>query len=295
MNAFRDLLKGLLMALTSSLVVMGAFILSLAEGKSWIDFPPIAMATQVTVVPFPTWPTPASAGAVTSVPTVLPSPLASLLPGCPTPAGWQEYAIKQGDTLQSLSERFGASPEDLRQGNCLMTNSLIPGTLLYVPPQSPTETNAPEATAAVTFCGPPSGWVTYVVQPSDTLFALSLQYGVSVPQLQLANCLGNSTVIRYGASLFVPYARPVSRQTYTAAPPTVPSATHTPETPQATTQPPGATQSPEITPNPVDSQSPGTTQSPDITQLPDVTQSPDVTQPPDVSFNPVSFTIFEAL
>jgi LysM repeat protein len=61
-------------------------------------------------------------------------------------------------------------------------------------------------------CGPPADWVGYTIQPGDNLFRLSQKLGVTITELQLANCLGNSILIQAGDKLYVPFvpARPES-------------------------------------------------------------------------------------
>jgi LysM repeat protein len=76
---------------------------------------------------------------------------------------------------------------------------------------SPTSTPTPTLMAALTtpeppgkVCGRPSNWVTYIIRAGDTLSRLSLAYGVSVAQLQNANCMGTSTVLHTGRVFYVP-------------------------------------------------------------------------------------------
>jgi lipoprotein NlpD len=75
-----------------------------------------------------------------------------------------------------------------------------------------TPTNAATASTMPTLsgnCGPPAGWVkTYVVQPGDTLFRISLNYSTTTAALQHANCKGSSTNIRSGELLWVPNVQP---------------------------------------------------------------------------------------
>jgi LysM repeat protein len=68
-------------------------------------------------------------------------------------------------------------------------------------PKPPTPTLSPQPTLA---CPPPQGWVAYEVQPNDNLFRLGLAYGVTVRDLQAANCLGDSVMIEIGQTLYVP-------------------------------------------------------------------------------------------
>ncbi len=124
-------------------------------------------------------------------------------------------------------------------------------------------------------CIAPPGWVVYVVKPTDSLVRLSLIYGVTVAQLQRANCLGNRILIYPGDELLVPgptatpriSPTPTSSVTRTAAPyipppatatnppaPPAPAATHTsvPPTqpPPTPTVVPTITEIPSPTPNP---------------------------------------------
>jgi membrane protease YdiL (CAAX protease family)/LysM repeat protein len=57
-------------------------------------------------------------------------------------------------------------------------------------------------------CVPPAGWVTYIVRPSDTLSTLSLDLGISVHELQTANCITNPSLIYIGQQLYVPHLIP---------------------------------------------------------------------------------------
>jgi len=65
-------------------------------------------------------------------------------------------------------------------------------------------TPRPQATQAATSCSRPSGWVQYIVRTGDTLSSISEAFGISVAQLQSANCLGSSTKIYTGQILWVP-------------------------------------------------------------------------------------------
>jgi LysM repeat protein len=140
---------------------------------------------------------------------------------CPPPAGWVLIRVNTADTLQSLSAIYHVPETDLIRANCLLTGSLIPGSTLYVPESltialTDTATLVPVTRPprkTVPSCGPPSGWVAYKVQTGDTLYRLSRLLNVSVAQLQQANCLGSSTIIRVGQSLWVPFMPPTSTAT----------------------------------------------------------------------------------
>ena len=83
--------------------------------------------------------------------TTTPSPE----PTCGPPAGWVRYTVQSGDTVASLSQLLGIDGKDLRQANCLETNTINIGQVIYVPSQPPphgwpTATPRPPATFAPT-------------------------------------------------------------------------------------------------------------------------------------------------
>ncbi|MFZ6030694.1 MAG: LysM peptidoglycan-binding domain-containing protein [Chloroflexota bacterium] len=53
-------------------------------------------------------------------------------------------------------------------------------------------------------CRPPAGWIVYVIRTGDTLYRLSVYYGVSMRELQSANCMADATHLVAGRSLYVP-------------------------------------------------------------------------------------------
>lgn len=228
MNDRRELIFGLLAALVSLFIVGGSFIISNIEKK-----PELALASSST--PYPTekksptviiqTPQPGEPTLTPSatIPEVTPT-IPILTPSCQFPDDWLMITINQGDTLESLARTYRTTPEALIEANCLFIDRLTPGSQFYVPKPisslTPTQTTTPRPTAT-TCPGPPSGWVIYIVQPGDTLYALSLIYDVTVAQLQAANCMGTSDVIRVGSKLWVPYIptkTPTSSPTYTPSP-----------------------------------------------------------------------------
>jgi LysM repeat protein len=242
---------GVLAALFSILIVIGSLALSLTEGGMSMAFSP---ATPQTFTPNPeasqpveTYQVVAATSMVTPVisPTPMPTPSFTPTPPSPTPPpscrppdGWSPITVQLGDTLRSLARAYNVTEAVLAQANCLVTDSLIAGMILYVPGY-PTP-------VPVVVCGPPPGWVYYIVQPSDTLYKLSLIYNVSVSQLQLANCLGTSTYIRVGQRLYVPfYIPPTPTFTLTPTATRTPTPTFTPS--NTATLPAGFTPAPTYT------------------------------------------------
>jgi len=67
--------------------------------------------------------------------------------------------------------------------------------------------SSPHVTNTITYACPypPAGWDPYIVQSGDTLFEISTWYGNTVLDLQRANCMGFSNVIKAGDRFYVPY------------------------------------------------------------------------------------------
>jgi LysM repeat protein len=201
MKMFREVFGGLLFALLAAMLVLGALTVSLVEGQSG----PLLLV-QPTETPFEL-PTIQPGRTILTSATVAPitsTPSATATITCPQPAGWMEYVVQYGDDLGELARKVNLSTDELINANCLLSMELVPGTVLFLPQTSQTVTNTLTPSATAVKCGPPAGWIQYRIQSQDTLFRISLNYGVSVPQLQYANCMGSSTFLRVGELLYVP-------------------------------------------------------------------------------------------
>lgn len=78
---------------------------------------------------------------------------------------------------------------------------------------TPFDTLAPTPTV----CLPPIGWIIYVVRPGENLFRIGLATGMSVGELQSANCLTSSQIV-VGQPLYVPRLPPTLTPTNTPDP-----------------------------------------------------------------------------
>ncbi|MFZ5818647.1 MAG: LysM peptidoglycan-binding domain-containing protein [Chloroflexota bacterium] len=271
MQTIRQLAGSILLALLSALLVIGGISLALAE--SYIP----AVSPTETRTHLPIFISPIATSALPSVvatASLSSTPSETLPPppsSCPPPSGWVATRVQPFDTLASLALQYRTTPELLSQANCLVSSDLTPDTLLYVPPV-PTQTVVP--------CGPPPGWILYTVQAGNTMYSLSQAFGVSVAQLQQANCMPYyQTSIKAGQQIWVPNVAtrtptltPVSiifpTLTWTAS--VVPSDTKTPTL--EPTLPPTQTQasSPTLSPTAPPSATPTTppTATPTITAFP---------------------------
>jgi LysM repeat protein len=271
MQALRQLISGALLALVSTLLVVGGLVLSLSESELPQAQAAVSPSTAtpltsiaLAVTPFSTT-LPENLNTLPTlpiIPSTIPTETATLIPptNCPPPLGWYPIVLQSGDTLDILASRYHTSSAALMQANCLLSPSLLPGYNLYVPP-APTNTAIP--------CGAPYGWIQHIVQPGENLYRIGLAYGVSTAQLQQANCLVGVTIYS-GQRLWVPnvptrtpaitntpsrtptfqptatFTQPVpttSVPTWTTIPPTA-TYTQTPVPPSATPVTPSATQTP---------------------------------------------------
>ena len=310
MKSARNLLTGLLTAIATSLIVVGALALALTEGGNWVS-PVKVLVNQPQTATMQ-----GQAAGISSTPTLLlvkgitsspatPLTLTSQLQptACPQPNGWERYTIQSYDTVADLAKARSISTSRLMNSNCLVMEAVLPGTILYLPPSkptappvdSPTHTNTvtPSAIPLVN-CGAPYAWVRYVVRSDDTLFSLSVDFRTSVAELQFGNCLGNSTLIFTGQSLYVPYVPTrTPTHTLTAAPnyvATTQAAIHrtqtaaarvvATQTAQALTQKAYQTKTPTV----IQTQTQAVTATQTPTNLPTPTATP-TTLPPTTGYN----------
>jgi LysM repeat protein len=251
MSTFRQIGGSLLLALFSLALVVGGISLALAESY----LPQIPVPTETL--------TPASfnpGASSTLSPTLAlasftaspPTPSATVPPptSCPPPAGWIAVMVQPGENLATLASRYQSTSTNLSAANCLFSSDLPVGSIVYVPPV-PTQTRVP--------CGPPPGWVQYIVRSGDTLTSLSQVFGVTLSQLQFANCLApNQTGLSAGQIIWVPNVatrtpRATATKTLTPVSIVFPTLTWTPSVT------PTPTDTPTQTPTPTDTASPTAT------------------------------------
>ena len=194
METLRQVAGSLLLATISVLLVIGGIFLSLAE--SYVPKVPTSTQTQA-IFPAPMLETPTSQSLVL-VTEALSLQNTTVAPptSCPPPVSWIPVQVKAGDDLVKIAIEYKSTPEQIKAANCLFSNDLTIGSILYLPPQ-------PEKT--VISCGKPVEWIQYSVQPGNTLFSISHAYKITVGQLQFANCIPSyQYTIHVGQTLWVP-------------------------------------------------------------------------------------------
>jgi LysM repeat protein len=154
-----------------------------------------------------------------------------VVPGNTTPLpASQRYVVKPGDTLTTISAKFGVSVYDLIQLNRIRNPNLLwVGQVLLIPGSG----------------GVGQKLVDYKVKPGDTLFLIASRYHTSIWNLVSINHLASPNLIFVGQVLKVPVQGTVT-PTPTPKPTATPSQTATPtQTPQPTST---TTPSPTATP-----------------------------------------------
>ena len=95
------------------------------------------------------------------------------------------HKVEQGETLYSLSKRYGVVVDDILKANPGMDKNLKIDMTIYVPyQQQKTQIDTPRR----------SGVAFHVVKPSETLYSISRLYGVTVNDLKGWNNLKDNTL-----------------------------------------------------------------------------------------------------
>ncbi len=128
---------------------------------------------------------------ILTVGQVLNLPGASTPTPTPTPSPQTEttYIVRAGDNLYRIGLRFGISWVQIAEANGLVNPNVIKvGNELKIPVNTPG----------------PAPQFSHVVKQGETLFLISLQYGVAWPAIAEANNLASPYVIYVGQTLVIP-------------------------------------------------------------------------------------------
>lgn len=121
---------------------------------------------------------PGATPAATPTPTSTPSPLTETT-----------YTVKTGDNLYRIGLAYSISWVQIAEANGLVNpNQIYVGQVIKIPVSTPG----------------PTPQFTHTVKAGETLFSISLQYGVSWPTIAEANKLTSPYVIYVGQTLVIP-------------------------------------------------------------------------------------------
>ncbi|MDR0905417.1 MAG: LysM peptidoglycan-binding domain-containing protein [Oscillospiraceae bacterium] len=118
-------------------------------------------------------------------------------PASPDGGLYVNYVIQRGDTLGKIAEAYGTKIEFIRSLNGISGDLIYAGATIKVPARAGTPpTPFPPAPAA-----PSKTYSTYTVKSGDTVWSVSLQFGIPMQELLSDNGLNTSSVLNLGQKL----------------------------------------------------------------------------------------------
>ncbi len=150
----------------------------------------------------------------TGTPTITYTPTTTYTPTMEmsaTPLAPIEYTVKENDLCSTIAALFDVSIPSIVLANNLTSDCFLsPGMVLKIPQPTPTVTALPTGTltgseATLAACGS----YDYVVSNTDTLFGISLNFGVSTDIIRQYNGLVNDIVVA-GSTLHIPLCERVT-------------------------------------------------------------------------------------
>jgi membrane-bound lytic murein transglycosylase D len=108
------------------------------------------------------------------------------------------YVVRSGDTLWSISRKFGTTVSTIKRSNGMRSNTLKAGQKLYIPNNSDVANKQ-----AVKDAGAVAQLVRYKVRRGDNLTAIARKFGVTVNDLREWNALNSKGTIYTGQRLKV--------------------------------------------------------------------------------------------
>ncbi len=160
------------------------------------------------------------------------NPASSATPACQRPGGWIGYLVKRGDTLTRISTAYRVTVGVLKQVNCLLSDTILPGWTIWVPNvATSTFTASPSVTEKPT--EPATATLTFTPTSISTATATSTR---------------TSTTTLTPTEVEIPTLVPSPTVTSTPTPTTI--FTNTPSPLPTTTLAPTITETPTLTPAP---------------------------------------------
>ena len=127
-----------------------------------------------------------------------------------------KHTVAQGETITMIAQKYKVTPYDIYKLNPDSQKGIELNSVLLIPPTvaessfsaEPKQTS-PKATGNPT---------THLVQPKETLFSLSRQYGVTVEAIKLANAELLKDGLKIGQTIKIPSSSGIVPTTVVAAP-----------------------------------------------------------------------------
>lgn len=116
------------------------------------------------------------------------------------------YKVEKGDTLYSISRKYGVSVSELRSFNNLSENEVIKiGQTLRIPEKESDKSASKDSseTTQQTSTQTQSETTTYVIEKGDTLYGIAKKYNMKINDLLSLNSLTKDSVIKVGQKIKV--------------------------------------------------------------------------------------------
>ena len=119
------------------------------------------------------------------------------------------HEVQKGETLYSISKKYGVSVSDVQSANGLSDNGIKVGQKIKIPDGKTSASAAASSSSPAPVASSPSTKSnssdgTYTVQKGETWFGISKKYGISVADLQKLNGVGSDAALKVGQKLKVP-------------------------------------------------------------------------------------------
>lgn len=134
------------------------------------------------------------------------------------------HEVQTGDTLYSISKKYGVSVSAIQEANGFSDNGIKVGQKIKIPDATvsasatasvPAQTSktvaassnppaASESTSSTAAKTPANSDGTYIVQKGETWFGISKKHGISVADLQKLNGVGSDAALKVGQKIKVP-------------------------------------------------------------------------------------------
>ena len=114
------------------------------------------------------------------------------------PASYVNYIVKSGDTLWLLAFRFNTTIERIKLFNGLKSDIIYVGQVLHIPYL----VEQPRVT-----------YITHTVKSGETVWGISMQYGIPQYEILKVNGLTESSVLSVGQKLTIPVHHVPVKQT----------------------------------------------------------------------------------
>ncbi|NNT72503.1 LysM peptidoglycan-binding domain-containing protein [Flavobacterium sp. IMCC34852] len=125
-----------------------------------------------------------------------------------------KHTVAQGETITIIAQKYKVTPFDIYKLNPDSQNGIQLNSVLLIPPSSAEPTVIPPKQTQPKNNSNPT---THLVQPKETLFSLSRQYGVSVEAIKEANGELLKDGLKIGQTIKIPSGE-ASKETYEKPP-----------------------------------------------------------------------------